>query len=88
MLQKDTVNLAHELKSTNINAVFVHGGMKDTETKNHERAWANRLVHVICATKAFGMGIDQKNVRFVLHMSFPESLEDYYQRRGRAGRDV
>ena len=64
--QRDTVNLPHELKSAKINAVFVHGGMQDMERKKHERAWANGLVHVICATKAIGMGIDQKNVRFVL----------------------
>ncbi len=85
--RKDTVDLAHELKSANINAVFVHGAMQDGERKKHERAWAKGLAHVICATKSFGMGIDQKDVRFVIHMSFPESLEDYYQEVGRAGRD-
>ena len=67
--------------------LFLSMGMQDTERKKHERAWANGLAHVICATKASGMGIDQKNVRFILHLSFPESLEDYYQEIGRAGRD-
>ena len=85
--RKDTVDLAHELKTANINAVFVYGAQYDAERKKHERAWTDGHAHVICATKSFGMGIDKKDVRFVLHMSFPESLEDYYQEIGRAGRD-
>ena len=64
--QKDTVDLAHELKSANINAVFVHGDLNDFEKRKHERAWATGLAQVIYATKSFGMGIDQKDVRFVL----------------------
>ena len=85
--RKDTVDIAHELKSENINAVFVHGGLSDKDRKKYEHAWASGLAHVICATKSFGMGIDHKDVRFVLHMSFPESIEDYAQEIGRAGRD-
>ena len=85
--RKDTVDLAHELKSENINGVFVHGGLSDKDRKKYEPAWASGLAHVICATKSFGMGIDHKDVRFVLHMSFPESIEDYAQEIGRAGRD-
>ena len=85
--RRDTVDMAHELKSANINAVFVHGAMTDIERRKHERAWSDGLAEVICATKSFGMGIDRKDVRFVIHMSFPESLEDYYQEVGRAGRD-
>ena len=46
------------------------------------------MVNVICATKSFGMGIDQKDVRLVLHLSFPESMEDCVQEIGRAGRDA
>ena len=80
--QKDTVDLAHELKSANINPVFVHGDLNDFERRKHECAWATNLAQVICATKSFSMGIDQKDVRFVLHMSFPESIEDYYQEIG------
>jgi RecQ family ATP-dependent DNA helicase len=85
--RKDTIDLAHELKSANISAVFVHGAMQDGDRKKHERAWAEGRAHVICATKSFGMGIDHKDVRFIIHMSFPSSLEDYYQEVGRAGRD-
>ena len=85
--RKDTIDLAHELKSANINAVFVHGALNDLERKKHEHTWDSGLAQVICATKSFGMGIDKKDVRFVLHLSFPESMEDYYQEIGRAGRD-
>ena len=85
--RKDTVDLAHKLKSDNIDAVFVHGGLSDVDRKKYEHAWASGTAHVICATKSFGMGIDQKDVRFVLHLSFPESMEDYVQEIGRAGRD-
>lgn len=85
--RKDTVELAHGLKSENINAVFVHGALSDADRKKHEQAWTSGIVQVICATKSFGMGIDQKDIRFVVHMSFPESIEDYAQEIGRAGRD-
>ena len=85
--QKETVDLAHELKKANVNAVFVHGGLSDIERKQNASAWQNGLVQVICATKSFGMGVDVKDVRFVLHLSFSESLEDYFQEIGRAGRD-
>ncbi|XP_028407519.1 putative ATP-dependent DNA helicase Q1 [Dendronephthya gigantea] len=84
--RKDTVDLARELKTANINAIFVHGAQNDAERKK-EQDWAAGHAHVICATKSFSMGIDQKDVRFIVHMSFPESLEDYYQEIGRAGRD-
>ena len=85
--RKDTVNLAHNLASENIHAVFVHGSLPDAERKKYEQAWSCGTAKVICATKSFGMGIDNKNVRFVIHLSFPESIEDYVQKVGRAGRD-
>ena len=85
--RQDTVSLAHELKSSNINAVFVHGAVSDFERKRNMHAWVSGLAQVVCATKSFGMGINQKDVRFVLHKTFPESPEDYFQEIGRAGRD-
>ena len=85
--RKDTIVLAHEMKLENIDAVFVHGGLSDSDRKKYEHAWASGMVHVMCATKSFGMGIDQKDVRFLLHLSFPENMEDYVQEIGRAGRD-
>ena len=61
--------------------------LSDADRKKYEHAWNSSTAHVICATKSFGMGIDQKDVRFVAHLSFPESMEDYVQEIGRAGRD-
>jgi bloom syndrome protein len=75
------------LKSKGIDALFVHGNLRDSERKKHKEAWENGQAQVMCATKSFGMVVDQKDVRFVIHMSFPESIEDYYQEIGRAGRD-
>ena len=69
--RQDTVDLAHELKTSNINAVFVHGALTDFERKRNVHAWISGLAQIICATKSFGMGIDQKDVRFVLHKTFP-----------------
>ena len=80
--RKGMVDLSHQLKS-----VFVHGDLSDIKRRKHEHAWSNGLAKVICATKLFGMGIDEKDVRFVLHMSFPKSIEDYYQEIGRADRN-
>lgn len=81
------MDLAHQLKQEHISSVFVHGGMADVDRKQHEQAWASGNAEVISATKSFGMGIDKKDVRFVLHFSFPDSTEDYAQETGRAGRD-
>ena len=65
----------------------MHGDLSDTERRKHEHAWSRNLAKVICTTKSFGMGINKKDVRFVLLMSFPESIEDYYQEISHAGRD-
>ena len=65
----------------------MHGGLSDADRKVYEHAWSTGSAHVICATNSFGMGIDYKDVRFVIHLSFSESIEDYLQEIGRAGRD-
>lgn len=85
--RKDTVDVAYHLKAAGINAIFFHAGMDIHEKQTAVESWKSGRSHVICATVAFGMGIDKPNVRFVIHHSFPKDLESYVQEAGRGGRD-
>ena len=84
---KDTVELAYIFKSKGLAAVYYHGKLDHFEKGNNAKAWLDGKAMVMCATNAFGMGIDKADVRFVIHDTIPRSLEDYYQEAGRAGRD-
>ena len=87
-LREDTSRLALELKKNGITAIFFHGGIIDPELKvKYTNSWLDGKVNVMCATNAFGMGIDKPDVRFVIHLSMPSSYEAYIQQSGRAGRD-
>jgi ATP-dependent DNA helicase RecQ len=85
--RKKTKQIADFLKKNGISADYYHAGLKN-EIRDHKQAqWKSGKVSVIVATNAFGMGIDKPDVRYVLHLDIPDSLEAYFQEAGRAGRD-
>ncbi|HWV24736.1 MAG TPA: ATP-dependent DNA helicase RecQ [Thermomicrobiales bacterium] len=85
--RKETEDIATELGKQGINAAAYHAGMSDHERADVQDAFMEDDVAVIVATIAFGMGIDKPDIRYVLHASISESLDNYYQEIGRAGRD-
>lgn len=82
-----TKDVAEYLQKNKISADFYHAGLKHDERHNKQDSWIKNKTQVIVCTNAFGMGIDKADVRFVIHLDIPESLEAYYQEAGRAGRD-
>jgi len=85
--RKKTKEIALFLLKNGISADFYHAGLSNEERTTKQSNWINNITRVIVSTNAFGMGIDKSDVRSVIHIDLPDSLEAYFQEAGRAGRD-
>src|ERR1039457_5028503 len=85
--RKSTESVAERLNEDGVKARPYHAGLTTKERTEHQELFLRDEVRVICATIAFGMGINKPNVRFVLHYDLPKNIEGYYQETGRASRD-
>ncbi|WP_077920918.1 DNA helicase RecQ [Spirosoma sp. 209] len=85
--RKSCETLAGKLQEKGFGAAFYHAGMSSDERAKTQDAFLRDDVRIICATIAFGMGIDKSNVRWVIHYNMPKNIEGFYQEIGRAGRD-
>ncbi|MBR4390843.1 MAG: RecQ family ATP-dependent DNA helicase [Bacteroidales bacterium] len=86
--RRKTQAVAEWLSSVGISATFYHAGLDAATRDQRQDMWVKGKVKVMVATNAFGMGIDKPDVRLVIHLDLPESIEAYFQEAGRAGRDL
>ncbi|KJD36019.1 ATP-dependent DNA helicase RecQ [Tamlana sedimentorum] len=85
--RKLTNEISSYLNSKHISATTYHGGLPNNTKNDNMTAWLNNQSQVMVATNAFGMGIDKPDVKTVIHINLPESIESYFQEAGRAGRN-
>ena len=85
--RRRTKEVSDLLNESGISATFYHAGLDNTVKDDRQKAWQSDQVRVMVATNAFGMGIDKPDVRVVIHIDCPDSIEAYFQEAGRGGRD-
>lgn len=85
--RRKTQEIAEFLQTKNITADYYHAGLKVEERDKKQSDWIKGIKQIIVSTNAFGMGIDKPDVRFVVHLDIPDSIEAYFQEAGRGGRD-
>ncbi|MCD4774314.1 MAG: RecQ family ATP-dependent DNA helicase [Bacteroidales bacterium] len=85
--RRKTREISEFLKNNKISSEYYHAGLDASTRTKRQNDWMKGKIRVIVSTNAFGMGIDKSNVRLVIHMDIPDSLEAYFQEAGRAGRD-
>lgn len=85
--RKYAIDISNYLENKGFSSTFYHGGISNEEKDKRLQQWLNNQKQVIVATNAFGMGIDKPDVKTVIHINLPESLESYFQEAGRAGRN-
>lgn len=85
--RRETKEIAQLLASQQISSTFYHAGLSIEERTEKQKAWQENKIRIIVSTNAFGMGIDKPDVRLVINLGLPSTLEAYFQEAGRAGRD-
>ena len=85
--RKGTREIAERLEQEGFTATYYHAGLNDAEKDLRQQQWQSGRIRIMAATNAFGMGIDKADVRLLVHLDLPDSIEAYFQEAGRAGRD-
>lgn len=83
LTQKDSEKLAAYLVKNGVKCDYYHAGMNQSDRELVQAGWSCGVIQIVCATIAYGMGIDKSDVRFVIHFCIPKSIEGYFQESGR-----